>query len=216
MQKNPERSAYKIYIKRTVAIEAPFDLVVESTYDWTHFVHLHRKTIVEYRLLYKRGNREIFLYKGRWLYPFPFYDYYVVFREYHPEQYGYRNVYLNVKTGLAHYLLARTDREGETPLMVSDYLFTLPRHWRFFPRLFFWVFKQRMAWIMKEDNNWLYERMAQGNPETNEACGPVVPEIYDTFDDLFKEEKLKEADAHFEYRVTENFDQKKKEYAKKG
>src|SRR2546426_4213159 len=93
-----------IGIVREVGVLAPLDLTAETANDWTHFVHLHRRSHLEFRMIHKAGNREMFLYKARLLYPFPFYTPFLVVREYVAEQNGYRQFYLNLRNGRVHYL----------------------------------------------------------------------------------------------------------------
>ncbi len=201
-------SRYKIYVQRTCELEAPFDICEESSNDWTHFTHLHRKAIVGYRLLNKKGLREVFLYKARVLYPLPFYDHYVIFRNYEPQQNGYKNVYLNVRTGQLNYLSGYVIQKGKSSLLMADYLFNMSWYWRFFPGFFLWVFRRRMRSVMDEDNQWIYERMKQKEPYSNKACAPVVPEEYDLFKDLFKDDIFKHADIRMDDYSKETFDGK--------
>lgn len=197
---------YKIRVNRTCELRVPHALCVENQNDFTHFTHLHRKVILEYRLLFKLDKREIFLYKARRLYPLPFYDTYIVFREYIPAEEGYHNVYLNVRSGLVHYLQARTVCCGETSSVIGEYVFSLPSYWRFFPRLFYWVFKRRMHEVMEEDNIWFRSRMSSHGEINSQACAPVIPESYDLLNDLLGKGVLPTADIEFEDHVMERFE----------
>lgn len=203
---------FKILVSRTVEAKAPFKLYYDLNQDWTHFSHLHRKAIVSHRLLFKDDKREIFLYKARRLYPFPFYDDYIVFREDVPSQNGYRNVYVNTKSGHVHTVEVKLESQGDRTLMVGDHLFSLPSYWRFLPkfflRIFLWVYRWRMDQILDEDHGLIYESMKMGCPPTDDSCAPVIPETYDVLDVFFKKEATEVADAYFQYRVVENFDGK--------
>jgi hypothetical protein len=203
---------YRIFIRRDCEVKAPYSLCLENINDYTHFTHLHRKAILEYRLLYKLGNREIFLYKARRLYPFPFYDTYVVFREYVKADGGYSTLYLNVRSGAVHHLKGWVVDHGETCSIMGDFVFTLPSFWRLFPKLFFWVFKRRMKAIFDEDCQWFKGRMAEDASPDSPGCAPYVPETYDLFLDLFKNDTVPAADIKFHEKVS--FDPK--EASKKG
>ncbi len=188
---------FRIHIKRELEFTLPYKLGREVHDDWTHFAHLHRKSILEYRLLYKRGQREIFLYKGRRLYPLPFYDTYIVFRNYDGS--GYRNVYLNAKTGQMHFLAGQAIPKGDNTVTIGEYVFEMPRYWRFFPKLFFNLFLKRAHKLLEEDNQWQAERIALGTEEGKDSpCAPVVPEFYDLFDDFFGNGKMPESDVSFQ------------------
>lgn len=199
---------FKILVKRIDEYKNPFDIVFESNQDWTHFTHLHRKTHVRYRLLYKNGNRQIFLYKGRRLYPLPFYDDYIVFREDRPSQHGFRNVYIHAKSGHVHTLDVTLKSQGKGTLIVADNLFSLPSYWRFLPkfflRIFLWVYTSRMDRVMEEDLDLINDRVKQGRmPTIDDSCAPTIPEVYDILDDFFKKDASEMADAHFQYHVVE-------------
>ena len=202
---------YKIFLRRTLQLKAPFKVVADVNHDWTHFPHLHRKTIKSHRLLYRNGQRQIFLYKARRLYPLPFCDDYVVLREDTPNG-GYRNVYVNVKSGAIHALDAKLESQGDWTVVTADHFFSLPSYWRFLPkiflRLFVWVFKRRMNRIVDEDNEWIYGLMKTENVSTEDACAPVVPPTYDILDEFFKKEPWELADVRLEDRLSESFDGK--------
>ena len=197
---------FRLYIHRTVETNAPLDLTAEIGNDWTHFTHLHDKTISQYRLLQKHGNREVFLYKARRIWPLPFHDIYVVFREYLPEQHGYRNVYLNVRTNVAHYLNGINYGDANHSVSVSEYLFTLPDYWRLFPKLFVWVFVKRMGRIVREDNEWIEARMQHNAPPTGVACAPQIPPAFDLLDSLYPARTLPVADARFTVTAKDHFE----------
>lgn len=200
---------YKIFFRRTLELKAPIHVVASVNRDWTHFSHLHRRTIVSHRLLYKNGQRTIFLYKARRLYPLPFCDDYVVFREDTPDG-GYRNVYIHAKSGCIHSLEAKLESRNGGTVVVADHLFSLPSYCRLFPklfvRIFMWVFKGRMNRIVDEDNQWIYELMKTEASTANDECAPVVPETYDVLEDFFKMDPSESADAHLEDRISETFD----------
>jgi len=199
---------FKVHLRRTIELKAPFEVCVEINNDWTHFTYLHRKSIVRFQLIHKSGNREIFLCRGRHFFPLPIYNDYVLVREYKPSQYGYSNVYIDVGSGHVHYLDARAVPKKDATLLISDYLFSLPSCWRWFPKLFFWIFQKRMAPLMKEDNELIRERLGMEDLIHNDTCAPVVPSAYDIFDDLFKEDIFQTADARFEFSVSKTFGNK--------
>ncbi len=203
---------YKILVSRTVEFKAPFQFVVDSIEDWAHFGHLHRKSIAGLSLLSKSDERTIFLYKARRLYPLPVYDYYIVFREEMPSQYGFRNVYINAKTGASHTLEVKAEWQVDRAIVVGDHLFSLPSYWRwlpkFFLRLFLQVYHWRMDKILDEDFEWIYERMTMEGPPASGSCAPAIPESYDVLENSFKKKSSEVADAIFQYRIVENFDGK--------
>ena len=190
-------------------LKAPYQIVFDTAQDWTHFGHLHRKSIATHPLLFKNNDRQIFLYKARRLYPLPFFDYYFVIREDRPS--GYRNVYVNAKTGHIHSCDCTVESQGEKTLVVGDHLFSLPSYWglltKLFPRLFLWIYKKRMDQIMDEDLEWIQERMTTEYPSVD-TCAPAIPDSYDILDQFFENETSRTADARFEYTVSENFDGK--------
>lgn len=186
-------SFFKISVERSYFFKVPFAMCLENQKDFTHFTHLHRKAILDYRLIYKRGERAIFLYKARRLYPFPFYDTYIVFREFVDN--GYYQIYLNTKTGAVHYLRGISKEHGELSSQKGEFVFSLPMYWKLCPSLFFWIFKKRMSRVVKEDVEWFEERMKFNI--NSKACAPVVPENYDLFEDLFKDGVLPKSDVHF-------------------
>lgn len=203
---------YKILVSRTIEFKAPFQFVVDSIEDWSHFGHLHRKSIAGLSLLSKSGERTVFLYKARRLYPLPFMDYYLVFREDRPSQYGFRNVYINAKTGASHTLEVKAEWQTDRALVVGDHLFSLPSYWRYLPkffmRLFLQVYKWRMDKILDEDFEWIYERMTREGPPPSGSCAPAIPESYDVLEQAFKKKSSESADVFFQYRVVETFDGK--------
>ena len=183
--------------KNVVSQQRIFDALCENQVDWTHFLYLHRKSTLEYRLIFKRDHREIFVYKARLLYPFPFHDTYIVFRENIPGQHGYRNIYYNLKNGRIHYLNAYTTQKDETAILAGDFLFCLPSYWRFIPKLFFWFFKRRMNGLMDEDSEMIVERIRRQKADSP-TCAPQIPEQYDLFDALFQEGILPDAHVTFD------------------
>lgn len=205
---------FKIHIHRDLEIKAPFKICNDANKDWTHFSHLHRRTIAAHHLLHKSPGREIFLYKSRCLFPFPIYEYYIVFRDY-PTPQSYRNIYVNAKSGRMHYLNVNMVSRGETTSAISDYLFSLPRYWWLFPKLFLWIFRKRMRTIVEEDNEWIREQMDPDNLVTNETCAPVVPEVFDPLEVLFTDEIFLKADVHLTYHDFESLEKKKRSYGKK-
>jgi hypothetical protein len=194
---------FKIGIKRICRIKAPYDIVAHAANDWSHFMHLHHKSIANFQLLFKSGDRNIFLYKARILYPFPFFNYFLIFREDNPKEESYRNIYLDLKSGAKHYLIATVSKDGEYACTVGEYVFTQPEYWRYFHGLFFKLFKWRMRRLMAEDNIWLKERMAVGCFD-NPQCAPVIPTAFDLCEDIFRE-GLPKADIHYEDMATEDF-----------
>ena len=189
---------FKIHIRRNLRVRTSLKILNYINNDWTHFPHLHRKTIADHRLLYKEGKREIFYYKSRCLYPLPIFEHYLVFRDY-PTDHSYRNIYINIRTGQAHLLNSAVYSEGEVMLNVSDYLFSVPSYWRLFPKLFLWVFKKRMRRVLDEDNEWNMELNKAENLVDNSTCAPAVPESFDPFDHLFKDKKLMAAESHVSF-----------------
>ncbi len=202
---------YKIRVSRTVEFRAPFDFVADSVEDWTHFSHLHRKSISGLTMLSKQGRRSVFLYKARRLYPLPIYDYYVVFREDRPEQHGFRNVYINSKTLAAHSLDVRTEKHGDLAVAVGEHLFSLPSYWSILPKIFMQAFlvlyKWRMDKILDEDFEWIYERMIKEGAAGPSQCAPAVPLNFDLLEQFFEKAPVT-PDISFQYRVVENFDGK--------
>lgn len=211
---------FKILVKRTTLTKAPQDIVYDVNQDWTHFSHLHRKVIVKHHLLFKSGDRQVFLYKARRLYPLPFYDDYIVFREDRPAQRGFRHVYVNAKSGGVHTLDAKLKSEGDWTWVEAEHFFSLPSYWHFLPkfflRIFLWIYRWRMDKVFDEDNEWIYELMTKKNLPSTNVCAPVVPENYDVLDKYFEKKASELADAQFEYRVSESFDGKGRLRLKKG
>ncbi len=198
--------SYKIYISRELRVPPiadakkralVLDIIAENANDWTHFTHIHHKHIAEYKLLYKRENREIFLYKSRRLYPLPWFDYFIVFRDYRPEQLGYRNVYYHLKTGRVHYnnSYTRSTEDGGIEL-VGELVFDLPFYWKYASGLFFWVFKKRMRGLIDEDNIAINERISMKGFDTA-PCRPRVPDSFDFFEEFFGDRDLPVADIRF-------------------
>ncbi len=167
------------------------DIIADGANDWTHFTHVHSKTIIRYELLYKQGSREIFLYQGRRIYPLPWFDHFIVFRDYQPEQNGYRNVYYHVKSGTMNFLDSYTREKPDGGIeLVGKFVFTMPFYWRFFPKLFLYVFNKRMRKLIDEDNVIINERMRMQGFETP-GCKPTIPERYDLFEAMFSGEMPK-------------------------
>lgn len=201
---------YKILVSRTIDFCAPFQFVVDSVEDWTHFSHLHRKAIAGLYLLSKSGNNSVFLYKARRLYPFPFYDYYIVFREDRPLDHGFRNVYVNTKTGATHTLDVKTYKRGEEATVVGDHLFSLPAYWRWLPKIcmnfFLKVYQWRMDAVLDEDFEWIFERMKNPDNSVTSHCAPAVPHDYNIVESVFEKKLSDSADAVFKYKIIETFD----------
>jgi hypothetical protein len=186
---------YKISIDKTFYFRVPYALCLENQCDFTHFSHLHRKVILDYQLLYKNDKRAIFLYKARRLYPLPFYDTYIVFREMIDN--GYHQIYLNVKSGAVHYLKGTAADHGDCSSQKGEFIFCVPWFWSFFPNLFFWIFKKRITKVVDEDYEWFAGRM-NSKQEDCPTCAPVVPDKFDLFEELFKNGVMPKADIHFE------------------
>jgi hypothetical protein len=197
---------YRIFIQRICEVKAPFDICVETNNDWTHFTHLHRTTIADYRLLFKNNQREVFLYRAKWFAHLPFHDTYIIFRNYEPVQHGYRNIYFNIRSGLVTYLDARVERKGDSTLFIGDYIFVLPSYWRYLSWLFLIIFKLRMRRVMDEDNEWIYGLMTRKTAMDNPVCAPVVPAKYDLYDDLFADDVFATADVRMSDYSLETFD----------
>lgn len=172
-----------IEFKRICAVNAPIGLVADANVDWSHFMHLHRKSHVEFRLIFKEGRREVFLYKARLIYPLPFYTTFIAFREYLPEQRGYHQFYLNVRTGRVHHLNSSTVQEGEQSATVGVFRFEASRLWKWFPWLFKWLFRYRMRKVNLEDVGWIDGRIEAGG-FNNPACAPTVPERFNLIDEF--------------------------------
>lgn len=176
--------------KRRIALE----VIADNANDWSHFTHIHGKHIVRYDLLFKRGSREIFLYKGRRLYPLPWFDYFIVFRDYQPKQMGYRNVYYHVKSGAMNFLNSYTRAKDDGGIeLVGEFVFTLPFYWKFFPGLFLFVFKKRMRGLIDEDNTLINERIRMKGFDTP-PCRPKIPDSYDLYEEFLGSGKLPLAD----------------------
>ncbi|MGA2052317.1 MAG: hypothetical protein ABSH19_03290 [Opitutales bacterium] len=177
-----------INIKRIHDANVPFDVYIEAGNDWTHFTHLHRKSHLAFRLLFKSATREIFLYKSRLLYPLPFYNTFIVFREMTPATGSYRQIYHDVNSGRTHFMRGVNEQlEGGIVRGTGEYWFDVPNFWRFFPGLYFWLFKKRMRKVAKEDNVMMRERILHG-VYSRPACSPPVPDTFDLLDDLTKGE----------------------------
>jgi hypothetical protein len=195
-----------IRIRREIQVEpiadpvkrkAVLDAMADNANDWTHFTHVHSRHIARYSLLYKQGRREIFLYRARRLYPLPWFDNYVVFRDWRPEQAGYCNLYYHVSSGRRHYLdsFIKERPDGGVEL-IGEFIFELPFYWWRLRNVFFWIFKKRMRTLVAEDDALIRERLAMKNFESGN-CKPRVPEAYDMFDVFYNGGKLPEAGAHF-------------------
>ena len=173
-----------IYMQFKYVFRAPFEPCAEAALDWTHFIHLHRKSHKEFRLLFKSGRREIFLYKTRF-HPLPFGKTFIAFREYIPEKSGYRQTYMDAGNGRTHYQDNESVKDGENVVNTSNYYLQVSCFWKFFPKLFLWLFKRRMRAVVEEDNAWLRERIRQGI-FTHAQCAPPAPETFDQLDDFMK------------------------------
>ena len=172
-----------IKIKRIFETNVPFDIFCESVNDWTHFAHLHRKSHAELRLLYKKGDREVFFYKARVLYPFPIYNRFLVVREYRPDQLCYRQVYYNLRNGRIHYLNGFNIKKDKTVMGIGEFWFSVSPIWKFFPRLLFWIFKWRMDQVLREDNQMIGER-AKHQLGSSPSCAPPIPDAFDFYEEL--------------------------------
>jgi len=190
-----------ISCKRVWEAKAPFELCVEIANDWTHFVHLHRKSHKSYRLLYRAPGREIFHYQARILYPFPLFTDYIVMRNEVPERHGHEQIYLHVKSGRVTFQRSTTMRDGDKTQVIGEYIFDVPSYWRPFSGIFFWIFKYRMRKVMWEDNEQIVERMRSGIRD-NPTCAPSVPTTFDLFEDL--KLRIPKADVHYEDHVYED------------
>ena len=201
---------YKILVSRTIEFNAPYQYVVDSVEDWTHFSHLHRKAIAGLHLLSKSGPHAVFLYKARRLYPLPFYDHYVVFREDLPNQQGFRNVYVNAKTSATHTLDVKIIRNGDGAIVVGDHLFSLPEFWRHLPKIFMnfflVIYQWRMDQVLDEDFEWIFERIQNEKTPGSGNCAPAVPADYNLIQSVFEKKLADSADTVFRYRIIENFD----------
>ena len=186
-----------IKIRRSCEANAPFNLFLDAGNDWTHFVHLHRKSHAEYRLICKTGNKEVFFYKSYLLYPLPFYSKYLAVREYIPEQFSYRQVYYDLKNGHVHYLDSRNIQKENTVIGIADFWFSVSPLWRFFPNLFFWIFKRRMNCLMREDNEMIKDRIQNGGA-TAAACAPAIQDAFGFYDEQIKKWPPK---AEFEFET---------------
>jgi hypothetical protein len=196
---------YKIYISRELIVppiadpekrRMVLDIIADNANEWTHFTHVHHKHIAQYVLLYKREHREIFHYKSRRLYPLPFFDDFIVFRDYRPEQMGYKNIYYHIKSGRMNYLNSYTKEKPDGSVELSgEFVFELPFYWKFAPWFFFWAFKKRMGGLIKEDNVLIKERIQMKGFDTK-PCRPLIPESYDMFD-AFYGDTLPAADSRF-------------------
>ena len=186
-----------IKIRRSCEANAPFDFFLDAGNDWTHFVHLHRKSHAECRLIAKTGDREVFFYKSYLFYPLPFFSKYLVVRQYMPEHFSYRQVYYDLSSGRVHYLDSTNIKKENTVIGIADFWFSLSPFWRLFPFLFFWLFERRMNHLMKEDNTMIRERMKNGGVSAT-ACMPPVQDAFQ-----FYEEQIKKwpPAAKFEYET---------------
>ncbi len=198
--------SYHIHIRREIRVapiadatkrKAVLDAIADNANDWTHFTHVHRRHIARYTLLYKRDGREIFLYRSRRLYPLPWFDNYIVFRDWRPEQAGYCNLYYHVGSGKRHYLDSFINETPEGGVeLIGEFIFELPFYWWHMRALFFWIFKKRMRVLVAEDDALIRERLSMKNFE-GAQCVPHVPEAYDMFDAFYNGGKLPETGAHF-------------------
>jgi hypothetical protein len=177
-----------MYIKfrRISEMKVPFDVFAEANNDWTHFTHLHRKSHAEFRLLYKSGRRQIFLYKTRLFPPLPFCESFIVMREEMPEQAGYRNVYLHVRTGRVNYLDGSTVQGKETVEGIGEFWFEVGWPWTWLPGVFAALFRRRMRQVLEEDNVLMRERIKLG-AFSSERCAPPQPKEYDFYVDMMKD-----------------------------
>jgi hypothetical protein len=176
----------RIQFKRICESNAPLEILANANNDWTHFLHLHRKSHLDFRLLFKDGKREIFLYKARLIYPLPFYRTYIAFREYLPEQRGYHQFYLNVGTGKVNYLNNSTTMKGPFAVGSGTFVFESSRIWKWIPWIFKKLFAFRMRAVQSEDNIWMAERMKNGVFEES-ACATPVPEKFNLMDEFLKD-----------------------------
>lgn len=193
-----------ISIRRTVESDAPLDLTVQIMNDWSHFKHLHRKSHREFRLLHKEGNREIFLYKARYLFPLPFGKSFIVFREYTPETKGWRQFYYDIKSGRVNYNFTGViEREDGSVVTYGNCLIPVSPLWRLFPRLFVWLFKVRVDAVADEDEDMMRERINLGGFD-NRACAPPDEASYDFIRAALKD-GLPEAFSHFEVARRETY-----------
>jgi len=172
-------------------------MLLDITYDWTHFLHLHRKSHGEFRLLHKSEKREIFFYKARIIYPLPFFRKFLVFREYQPEVGGYRQVYYDLSTGGITYLSAftRHNKDRDSYSCMGEYIFSVSWYWKLWPRLFSIIMKQRMGRVIEEDNELVRGRAEVGGKERL-ACAPKQVTTFDLLDD-FLQAGLPKTEAHF-------------------
>jgi hypothetical protein len=172
-----------VSFKRICEYDAPLNVIAESASDWTHFTHLHRRSHLEFRLLSKSGKRETFLYKARIIYPLPFYWNYLVFREYLPDQCGYHQCYLNIRTGKVHYLNHRAVTVSGRSRIEGTFRFEIAGFWRLIPGVFRFLFTRRMHRVMLEDDSWVADRLKNGVFE-NPSCSPKTPEQFDLMTEL--------------------------------
>src|ERR1700722_3040245 len=176
-----------INIKRIHDAKVPFDVYIEAGNDWTHFKHLHRKSHAEFKLLFKSETREIFIYKSRLLHPLPFFNTFIVFREMTAATASYRQVYYDIKTGRTHYMRGVNEQLADGVVRgTGEFWFDVPDYWRFFPGLYFWLFKRRMRSVAREDNVRMRERIREGI-FNRAACAPPVPELFDFLEALMKD-----------------------------
>lgn len=175
-----------INIKRIVDAKVRLDVFAEAGNDWTHFTHLHRKSHLAFKLLYKSATREMFLYKSRLLYPLPFYNTFIVVREMTPATNSYRQIYHDVHSGRTHFMRGVNEQLPDGIVRgTGEYWFDVPDFWRLFPGLYFWLFKKRMRAVAIEDNVMMRERIQHG-VYNRPACAPEMPENFDLMDDLSK------------------------------
>ncbi|MES2206937.1 MAG: hypothetical protein V4525_09110 [Pseudomonadota bacterium] len=169
-----------LYIKRTVETNAPLDMFAELGNDWTHFIHVHRKSHAAFQLLFKKDKREIFFYKSYLFYPLPIYKSFIVFREYVPEQNAYRQIYMETGSGRVHYSNNYNISSGSNSLGIAEFWFSTSKFWTLFPKLFFYLFSRRMRIVAHEDNMVMKERLESG-VINQPACAPKVDESFDFY-----------------------------------
>jgi len=173
------------HIKRVHEAKIPFNIYLEAGNDWTHFLHLHRKSHALFQLLYKSGGREIFLYKTRVIYPFPIYNTFIVFREQAPEQAGYKQLYINIKNGRRHFLSSKNEELEDRVRGTTEFWFDVPAYWGLAPKLFFRLALGRMKAVADEDDVMMRERMEHG-AYSRPACTPDVPPAFDFYHDVME------------------------------
>ena len=164
-------------------MKCPFYIVAEGAMDWSHFTFIHGKSHRIFKVFKQTSDRLVIFYKARIMYPFPFYNNYVIVRKNLPDQFGYEQIYYDIKSAKTHYLKAVTINNGETSSIIGDFLFDVSPVWKVVPGLFFKIFKLRMRRVMNEDNIYMRERLLNGQ-KSNPACEFKIPDEYDFLDDF--------------------------------